>query len=333
MKNRFILFTVLTITLFLCVFSLSLRAKGKKEFIVGVALTPFVVNTSFAGKGSADMREIFQTGADEFEKLYGYTQTLKIYPSPKFLNKSFKEKTTHFASGILAAYLMAKSENLPVKPLFTISNTGSNIYTYCIFAHKDSGMKTLKDLKGKRFVTEYPLFVSKKEPLPPRESYIYWTMMKKILMKNNINVPFKTFFKEFNVIPVPSESVAYGVLLGKSDAFFNNTGYVKSLINYDKEFNKLIALSCMDASSGAPLYYLEGTSLDVAGKFKSYVLSPPSGSQLEKIFKKKFAGFGAYSVEEKYYDIYFKWLKEAEQKGWLKEFDEIMKNMPKPRKK
>lgn len=78
--------------------------------------------------------------------------------------------------------------------------------------------------------------------------------------------------------------------------------------------------------------YRKDMPADIVQKLKNYLLPPQKGSQAEKILKKEFKGIRFFPASEKDYDIYFKWLKEAEQKGWIKEFDEIMAHVMKESK-
>lgn len=302
----------------------TIHAKGEKELIMGFALSPFLVNTSFAGKGSAGAREIAQTVGDEFEKLYGYKLTLQIYPSPKFLFKALQTQQADFAFLSIALYLYAKNHGVPVHPLFVATTTGKKGQQDCVYVHKDSGIKNVQQLQGRVFARDFPVFLSKKDALPPKESYIYWIILKKMLIQNGVNKPFKDFFKEFKVIPVPVESTAYGVMIKMFDACLMAPPDLLALKLYDKGFSSLVPVARLENPMPAPFVYRDGLSPELLQKAKSYFFSPPKGSQLEKILKKAYKGFKLIPAEEKDYAMFFKWLKEAEQKAWLKEFDEIM---------
>lgn len=313
-------------------FSVFVWAKDDKDILLGFPLNPVIKQLSVVGKGAADMQEIFQNGAEEFKKLYGYTASMKIYPASKFLFQAVQNKEVDFVSAYLATFLYAANHNLPLKPLVSISTTGQKKGKYCIYVRKDSGIKSVKDLQGKRFVTGFPIFNSIKDELPPKESYIYWVLVRKILAGNGINKPFHVFFKELYVLPVPDESVAYAVLLKKFDVFDMPQSSFQAMKNYDKGFNDITPLACVESPAWAPLMVRTDVNPDIIKNVKNYFLSVNRGSQAKSI-SKEFKGIQFFSAEEKDYDSFFQWLKEAEQKGWLKEFDEIMKNMPKPRKK
>lgn len=175
--------------------------------------------------------------------------------------------------------------------------------------------------------------MSKKDVLPPKESYIYWIIIEKILQNGGAgNVRFNTFFKEFTALPIPLESVAYAVLLKKFDAFLSNEGYIRSLSNHDKSFSELVAVSCLDVAAGAPFVHRNDVPQDIIKKFKEVLLRPPATKTTKQLMK-EFKGIKLFPVGEKDYGVYFKWLKEAEQKSWFKEFDDIMKATPKPAEK
>lgn len=323
-----VLFVLLSIPMFTFLFAQE-KPTLKKALFWGVSNDPFIPGTSIAGKGTADVRELFEIVLDEFEKLYGYEVTAKFFPAPKFLFKAYQDKKVDVGVMRLHEYLYAKNHGLPVVPLY------SGKFTSCIYVHKDSKIKHVKDLKGKRFVDAFPQFMSKKDPLPPEESYIYWITIKKILLKHGIKAKFKDLFKEFRVLPVPNESIVYSVLLKKFDAFQSDSVLIQNLTNYDPGFSNLMKVSCLGTQTLAPFVYGKGLSPDVINAFKDYLLSPPKGSRLEKILIKEFKNvpMRAVPVHERDFDIYFAWLKEAKQKGWIDEFNEIMKNTPKPKTK
>ena len=87
----------------LCVVPLATKAqkeeKKEKELVFGGALDPFNRNTSGTGMGAADIAEVQQKVIDEVKKLYGFTITVKVYPSLKFLFKAIQDKTVDFPGG------------------------------------------------------------------------------------------------------------------------------------------------------------------------------------------------------------------------------------------
>lgn len=309
------------------VFVLSLTIKAQKEekkVVFGVAGNPFTPMTSLGGKGSADMREFFQIVTDEVKKYYGYEAELKIFPAPKFLLKAIKAKQVDFCFGYLGIYLYAKRIGMPVVPVFTTTVGGAKMDKECIYVRKASGIKNVKQLQGKPFVKDFPVFLSKKDSLPPKEGYMPWIFVKKILSQSGVNKRFKDFFKEFRVLPVPVESMVYSVLLKKFDATAVTPYYMQMLILYDKGFSELTPLSCVDFR-GIPWFYRKGVPEETLKTLLNYFFSPPPGSQLEKMLKKEYKSIKPVQVSEKDYDVLVQWLKEAEQKGWIDEFNGIMK--------
>ncbi len=305
------------------------KEKAQKTLVFGIAVEPFVPSTSLGGKGTADARELTEIILNEFQKLHGYSVNYKIFPAPKFHYNAFQDSTVDAGIMSLEQYLYAKNHGVPVVPLI------SGKFTPCIYVHKDSKIKHVKDLKGKSFVDRLPEFNSKNDTLPPEESYIRWIMLKRILLKHGVRSPFADFFREFRLLPIPNESVAYSVLLKKFDAFLLDVVLIQSLKNYDPGFSDLVTVSCLNDPILVPLVYRKGLSQDVISSIKNYFLTPPKGSTLEKIFKKQLKNVSLQSLalSEKDFDIYFSWLKEAKQKGWIDEYNEIMKNTPMPAKK
>lgn len=319
---------------FLCaffVFSFVLNAKEKNEIILGYAKNPLITMTSIVGKGTADAQELFSKLSDEMGKKYGVKLTLQLYPSPKFLFKAFQDKTADISAMYLSVFLSAKNLGIPVKPFLSYSSSGEKTFKYCVYTHKGSGIKNIQQLKGKRFVTEYPYVNSKKDALLPKESYIYWVIVKKILAQNGVHEPFAKFFKEFWVLPVPDDSVVYSVMLKRFDATYTSNAYLQTLINYDKGFSDLIPLSCMEMPAPPPLVQRMDLDADIAAKIRDYALHPPK-TKMGKELQGEFKGIKFIPVEEKDYALYFQWLKEAEKKGWNKEFDEIMAKVMKESK-
>ncbi len=332
MKIKNVLLLCLVFFLVFCFFLLASNAKEEKVLAFGFSLNPMIRQTSFSGKDTADIRELVETMGADFEKNYGYMLTLKIYPAPKFLFKAFQDKTADVAASYLALYLAAKNKGMPVAPLLSFSTTGKKSAKWCLYAHKNSGLKNVKQLQGKRFLTDFPIFLSSKDSLPPKESYIYWIIFKKILIQSGVNKPFHDFLKEFKVLPIPAESVSYAVLLREFDVFLDAPANIQTLKNYDKGFSELVPMTCLDAPAGAPLIYRKDMPADIVEKLKNYLLPPQKGSQAEEILKKEFKGIRFFPASEKDYAVYFQWLKEAEKKGWIDEFDEIMKQTMKEMK-
>lgn len=328
MKFRHILCVCVVLKmLFVILLLVAMAQKGKKEIVFGISNDPFISVTSIGGKGTANVREFFEIMLDEFKKLYGYPVSYKISPAPKFLYKAYQDKKVDVGIMSLSQYLYAINHGIPVAPLF------SGRFTSCIYVRKDSNIKHVKGLKGKRFVGTFPQFMSKNDPLPPAESYIYWITIKKNLLKHGIKTKFKDLFKEFRVLPVPVESIAYSVLLKKFDAFQSDNILIRNLTKYDPAFSKLVKVSCLDTQIMTPFVYRKGIGLDVTKDFKNYLLSPPKGSRLEKVLTKELKNvpMPAAPVNEQDFNIYFAWLKEAKQKGWIDEFNEIMKKTPRPK--
>src|SRR3990167_6394112 len=103
-----------TIAVFICVLH---AEKKEKVLIFGGTPNPFISQTSFFGKGMADIREVVENLSTEFKRLYGYTASLKIPQSPKFLFKAFQDKTVDFGWAPLGFFLYARNRKLPVKPM------------------------------------------------------------------------------------------------------------------------------------------------------------------------------------------------------------------------
>lgn len=317
---------------FILVISILSFAQKGKELVFGFALPPLIPATSVGGRGTADAREMFEKMADEFKHRYGYKVTLKIYQAPKFLFKAFQDKTVDFAGVGLDTFLYAKRAGIPLEVFFTTAFTDRQKDQWCVWVHKDSKIKTIKQLDGKTFATFYPMFNSKKDPLPPEESYIYWIMTRKILFKNGISISFKDFFKEFTVLPVQWESVAYAVLLKKFDAFHATKSGLHLLKQYDNGFSDIVPVSCLDIPALHAGVYRKDENPETVRIFKTVIQSPPE-SNLSKQINKEFKGLKAVPIQEKNYEVYDRWLEEAKQKGWLKQFNEIMKSTPKPKQK
>ena len=143
-------------------------------------------------------------------------------------------------------------------------------------------------------------------------------------------MPLKTFFQEFRVIPVPPESVAYAVLLKNFDACEINPAAHQKLVKYDAGFAELMPVACVDLTViGGVLVHREGVDPEMVKLFRNYILSPPKGSKMEKI-RKESKNLQVHEVTDQDMAMYFKWLKEAEQKGWIAEFNDVMKTTPKP---
>lgn len=300
-------------------------ASEDKDLLFGLSPNPFVLLTSWGGKGTADAREIFEKIANEFKKLHSYNITLKIYTAPKFFFKAIEDKTADLGYMSLPTYLTAKRLNVPVKPLAAASLSSIKAEKYCVYVHKASSIEKIIQLEGKSFVMDFPAFVSRKEDKPVREGYIVWVILKKILQRNGVRETFMDFFGSFKVLSVPPESVAYSVLLKKFDALLSEAGFIRTLQNYDSGFSELRAVACMDAPAGSPFLIRRDLNPELVRFFKNYLLSPPKNSQLAMIMKKEYKGVRIYSVSENDYDEYFTWLREAEQKGWIDEFNEIIK--------
>lgn len=332
-KKVFCVCFALLVVFFVLPLATKAQKKEKKVIVAGVAPNPMITATSAVGKGMADIREIVDTLSRELERLHGYSLELKFYPAPKFLFKALGDGSVDLSSFNVAGYLVAKEHAVPVKPFVTLGTKEKKGNTWCIYVHKDSGIKSISQLQGKRFVHDFPLFLSRKDALPPKGGYIYWVVIKKLLWKNSVKKPFMEFFKEFRVLHVPWESVAYSVLLRKFDAFAAPDYDIKSLIAYDKGFSDLVPLqTCLELPAGHVFVHRKDLNPQVVETIKKLFLLPPKTKNVEAM-KKGLPELKLYPVREEDYALYFTWLKEAEQKGWLKEFDEIMKNTPLPKKK
>lgn len=315
-----------------CVLTANAQQKPKKGFVFAVAGNPYVTHTSMGGKGTADLRSLFQLGAEEFKKQTGYTVTLKIFPASKFLYKAIQDKTVDVALLALPQYLYSINHGIPVKLYSSQGIQGKKGNKWCVYVHKSSQVKTIKHLEGKKFAIDFPLFNSKKELLPPMEGYIHWIVVKKILVKNGIHKPFREYFKEFKVLPVPYESVAYGVLLKHFDACqFMETNHV-ALKNYDPGFSELVPLDCLDISLSSPVVYRVGISPELLKAMRTFSAFVPKSKEVQDI-RREFKGLESFPAKESHFAVYFQWLREAGQKGWIEEFNEIMKTVPKPVKK
>lgn len=128
------------------------KTKRDKELVVGFAPNPFVTQTSVGGRGMADTREMFQAFGDEFARVTGCTLSLKFYPAPKFLYNAIQEKNVDVGIGFLEVYLTAIRLGIPVKLLAAWYRD-----EYCVWVHKDRKLKSLTQLKGKSFVTLFPI--------------------------------------------------------------------------------------------------------------------------------------------------------------------------------
>lgn len=147
MKNKKLIFILVTEFIFVCALLLSFSRAENKEIIFGVTMNPMERRTTFSGKGAADISEFTQNAIDEFKRLYGYTLTPKLYSGPKFLFKAVESKTVDFSPMFLAVYLSAKNQGLPVTP-FMAATPFEKGERYCLYVHKDSGIKNAAQLKG-----------------------------------------------------------------------------------------------------------------------------------------------------------------------------------------
>lgn len=317
---------------FILAFSIFCFADKDDDLVFGFALSPLISSTSVGGRGTADAREMFEKMADEFRRRYGYAVTLKIYQAPKFLFKAFHDNTVDFAGMGRDTYLYARKAGVPVRALFTTAFTDRRKDQWCVWVHKNSHIRSVKQLQGRNFATFYPMFNSKKDSLPPEESYIYWVMTAKILLKNGVDVSFSNFFKNFHVLPVQWESVAYAVLPKQFDAFHSTTSGLHLLKTYDSGFSELVPVSCLDIPALHAGVYRKSVNPEILKIFKTIIQSPDR-SDMAKEIQKKFKGLQAVLVQEKSYDVYDRWLQEARQKGWIRQFNEIMKSTPKPKQK
>ncbi len=306
----------------------SAQEEAKETVVVGFSFNPMVTQTNFGNKGSADLRGMLQDVAKEAEKRYGYTVTLKFYSTPKFLFNALKSGEASFAPLTTSLYLAAKRQNLPVKPLLAATSTSDKKDKICLFVSKDSRIKKVKDLQGKTFGAEIPLFFSKKDSEPPSESYIYWAMIRKILAQNGVQKPLKDFFKTFTVLPISSESIAYSVLLKKFDAVLLNERDFHLMTNTDPSFKELAPVDCLHLPANAPLVYRSGTKPELVALVKEY-FTKSKKTEAQKILKEEFTGMHLVEVQETDYAPYFQWLQEAEKKGWLKEFYVLLQSAAK----
>ncbi len=264
-------------------FSASQENPGGKNFIVGFSFNPMISQTSLGGKGTSDARAFLQETMKDIEKKYGYQAALKIYPSPKFLLKALQDGSAQFAGTYLAIYLYARTTGVPVKPFMAVSSTGKKTERVCIYARKSAGYKKVSDLRNKTFVAEYPMYLSKKEALPPEEGYLWWVLTKKILEKGGVKKPLKEFFKDYKVLAIPAESVAYSVLFKKFDAILLVERDRNVMQNYDKEFAQLVPVDCITVPANAPFVYsLKGSAPEMLNIMRE--------SHLSKINFKKDSG-------------------------------------------
>lgn len=335
MKQKWTVLVFFLALLFLSVLSFMTNAQRKeKEVIYGMALNPFVGMTSVLGKGMADMAEIAEELKEELKKKYGFTFTVKKFTALKFLVKAIKEEEVDIFGLPLSFYLYAIHASLPVRPLGVIGLKDKKEVAWCFYKHKDSKIGSIKQLQGKTLVVDFPVFLSKKDALPPKESYIYWVFIKKILLKAGFNKPFSDFFKEFRVLPIPGESVAYAVLLKRFDVFVAPEIDMELFKIYDQGFSDLVPLlPCVDVPVGAGgLYYRERVNPEIVQLAKDIFFSIGKTKTAQKFMKKQTREFKLYVVSGKDFQVFFQWLKEAEQKGWMNEFNAIMTQVMKEKK-
>ncbi len=311
---------------FLCIgFRLATLAQQKKDLVMGFSPNPRASQTSWAGRSTADVRAMFQVAADEFKKANGYGLSLKIFPGPKFMLKAFQQKEADLGAMSVGLFVLARRQNVSIKPLLSVSSAGGKNEKFCVYVHKKSGIKNIQQLQGKRYITDFPLFLSRKDVMPPKESYMEWVFLKRMLAAQNINKPLKSFFKELKVAPIPWESVAYSVVLRQYDAFHTYQFNLNSLKSYDKTFSDLAPVACIDANLG-PLVVRKDISADVVNKLLSFIHNPPQNKETADMLKQwKATKAKIYNITATDFDVYELWLQDAEKKGWVAEFEALMK--------
>lgn len=116
-------------------------------------LTPLRAGTiiGIGGYSPKGFFEEIQSMKTLLEKELNIKLYLKFYPDAQTLKNDIKEEKLDFAICEIMTYLKLHKD-IGVMPFIGLSIDGKKTSYFHIFVHKDSGIKKIEDLRGKRFV-------------------------------------------------------------------------------------------------------------------------------------------------------------------------------------
>ncbi len=188
-------------------------------------------------------------------------------------------------------------------PRQTWTVVGQKYGKECIYVSPKSGLKTLKELKGKTFNN-------------PRD----YLTIRMIMAKNGVDMPLNKFFSGF-AFEGDAEKGAQMLLAGKVDAVHINHMMFYFLKNMNPALSKLTPVACLD---NMPFYHIaarrQGVNqalLDRLDQVLGLAHKDPSFTAIKWFFLAFKGNF--IKIGPEYFAGYQKMVDEAAKKGWVKE--------------
>lgn len=294
----------------------------EKEYFIGA---PSIKGGAAAGKSISHWQNLFDKLKVRLEKELNVHLGLKIVPNTRVLFNELKKGNIHLAIFDPLGYIIAKKEGIPVKPYIALTPKGMTGGGICIYVHKDSGIKSVKELKGKKLgiwrAPSIPVkganWLTKGSDPSGLED---WLFLRLALSKAGINQSIDSFFNPVTVVP-SQESGLYVLLNKKFDAVVAKKYTWVSMEFENKQMNNLKTVVC-DGGAGQPFVVHPSVDANSLKKFKSLFMNPALIPDIEKELKSQglLKIFAFKDDTDANYNIYRQWLKQAESKGWLEEF-------------
>lgn len=294
----------------------------EKEYFIGA---PSIKGGAAAGKSISHWQNLFDKLKVKIEKQLNAHLGLKIVANTRVLYNELKKGNIHLAIFDPMTYVIAKKEGIPVKPFIALTPKGITGGGICIYIRKDSGIKSVKELKGKK------LGIGKPPSVPPKgvnwltkgsdpSGLDDWLFLRLTLSKAGLNQTIESFFNPVTIVP-SQESGLYVLLNKKFDAAVARKYTWVSMEFENKKMNDLKPLVC-DGGAGQPFVVHPSVDADTLKKFKNLFFNPSQIPDIEKELKVQdfFKIFVFKDDKDSNYDVYRQWLKQGESKGWLEEF-------------
>ncbi len=264
---------IYTTTLCLClgfVLRTHLLYSQEKEYFIGA---PLIKGGAAAGKSVSHWQTVFDKSKGQFEKELKAHLGLKIFPTTRVLMNEIKKGNVHLAIFGPTEYVIAKKEGIPVKPFIALvaKATGANSGT-CIYVRKDSGIKNINDLKGKKLgIAPVPKVPEKGKSwlTPGTDTYGIddWIFARRLVSKTTSpGKPVDSFFGQ--VVPIPSQESGLYVLLSKKiDAAITRSYTWVAMKLENKSMSELKPLLC-EGGTEQPFIASEKADKEFLKKFK-----------------------------------------------------------------
>lgn len=324
MKTMRFYLVFVTLLFFSAVYSYTARAQ-EKEYFIGA---PSVKGGAAAGKSISHWQSMFDKLQAEIEKELKVHIGLKFVANNRVLYNELKKGNVHLAIFGPMEYIIAKKEGVPIKPYLALTMKGAQGGGICLYVHKDSGIKSIKDLKGKK------LGIWKAPALPPKgESWLTkgsdpsgledWIFARLAITKAGFNQPVNSFFGQVTVTP-SQESGLYVLVNKKFDAVVAKKYTWAAMEADNKQMDALKPLTC-EGGLEQPFVVAQNVDPGLLKKFKNLIMNLSKNPTLEKEWKSQGIAkvFEMKDDKDSNYDIYRSWLKQAETKGWLDEFRQV----------